>query len=197
MKYVVLTSAMIAAGASAAMAGGPAAPIIEPVVTAPVVVAPLTFGAWEGGYIGGNIGHGRTDWAGNTDSKGTTAAIRGGYDWQVGRGVWGLGAEYDLGKTDGGGVTVDKAATIFGRVGYDMGQWMPYGQVGYTWADAQAGGVSDSIDGYTLAVGAEYKINPQWSGYGEFSVSEFGNLSEFGNIDAQTEKLKLGVNYRF
>ena len=198
MKKFLITTAILAASGSAAMAGGLTAPVVEPVIAPVVVHTPLSFGSWEGGYIGGNIGYADTNFAGIDDIDGMTAAIRGGYDWQFGRGVFGLGAEYDLGKTEGNGITVDKAVTIFGRGGVDMGQWMPYGSVGYTMAKADRDGLGVDLDGYTLAVGAEYKINENWSGYGEYSVSEFGDVTEFGEgVDIQTDKIKLGVNYRF
>ena len=74
--------------------------------------------SWEGGYMGGNLNYGEGKFKlngaaaglisqagiGKTIAKpdGITAAVRGGYDWQFDRMVFGLGAEYNFGHYSNG-----------------------------------------------------------------------------------------------
>lgn len=203
MKKYLLSAALLPITAVAALAGGLNAPTVEP---APVIVeaAPvLTFGNWQGGYAGANINWGKNPIDGLlNDPDGVSGALRGGYDWQMNRTVFGLGAEYDFGKLKGddGASTeakVGKAGTLFARLGYDAGDWLPYALAGYTWADAEVGATSANIDGYTLGLGVERKFTPNWSGYGELSYTDFGDVPEFGGANIDSQKIKFGVNYRF
>lgn len=202
MKKYLLSVALLPASASIALAGGLTAPIVEP---APVIEAApvLSFGNWAGGYVGANVNWGKNPIDGLlNDPDGVSGALRAGYDWQHGRTVYGLGLEYDFAKlkgedAQGATASVGKAATVFGRVGYDAGQWLPYALVGYTSAKAESATAKATIDGYTLGLGAEYKFNDNWSGYGELSYADFGDVSEFGGASIDSQKVKFGVNYRF
>ena len=94
--------------------------LVTPVVEQPVMMAEQApVSAWTGGYVGGNISYG----FGSLDAKddlasalatngfgknlsepdGVSGALRAGYDWQFGRGLFGLGAEYNFGSYDGDG----------------------------------------------------------------------------------------------
>ena len=145
------------------------------------------------GSIGGNInmGYGSADAAGELESfaaeegfgknlsepDGISGSIRGGYDWQMGRGVFGMGAEYNFGKYEGGpegglafltdgqgSVEIEKMATIFARAGY----------------------------------AGEYKFTQNWSAYGEYSYTDFGDVEGTeGLLEADLQQIKIGVNYRF
>lgn len=203
MKKYLLSAAVLSAFAGAAYAGGPVVVAPEPVPMAPAPAPVLTFGDWQGGYLGGNVNWGKNPVDGVLkDPKGGSFAIRGGYDWQAGRTVYGVGAEYDIGKlkgdaTVGTSAKVGKAGTLFARVGYDGGVWLPYALAGYTWADAELGATSANIDGYTLGLGVERKFNPNWSGYAELGYTNFGKVAEFNDAKIDSQKIKLGVNYRF
>ncbi|MFN8684171.1 outer membrane protein [Paracoccus sp. P2] len=158
-----------------------------------------------------------------TKPDGVSGAIRVGYDWQVGKGVFGLGGEYNLGKYDGGlsgvygdalgelggdlNLEVEKAATIFARAGYAVNEnLLAYGLLGYTWADVD-GRASDGfetysdstdLDGVTVGIGAEYRFTNNWSGYAEYAYTDFGTVKDTeGNVEATMQQVKLGVNYRF
>ena len=137
--------------------------------------------------------------------------------------MFGLGGEYNLGKFDGGlsgdygaivdeiggdvNVEVKKAATIFARGGYAVNDnLLAYGLLGYTWADgnesASLDGVSESdsvdLDGVTVGLGAEYRFNPNWSGYAEYTHTDFGKVERTdGTLKASLQQVKIGVNYRF
>lgn len=203
MKKILLSTAAVVATAGAALAGGVAAPVMEPVI-APVVVAAAPVGAWQGGYAGANLSWGKVgiDTAPD-DLDGAGIALRGGYDWQNGNTVFGLGADYDFGKQKrdfaGTEVALKNAGTIFARLGYDANGWLPYASLGYTWAKLEATGAatgSESVDGYTIGLGVERKFTPNWAGYAEISHTDFGTLDALSG-DADMQKIKLGVNYRF
>src|SRR5690606_11229052 len=105
---------------------------------------------------------------GAAEPDGANFALRGGYDWQRGNGVFGLGAEYNLAKyedevTIGTGelavtedVQLKNVGTVFLRAGYAFSdQLMAYGLLGYTHAKLETPDVSEDVDGATLGLGAE------------------------------------------
>lgn len=213
-KFAALATSVVALAAAPAFAGGYVAPVVdaEPVVA--VTPVPL-LGAWQGGYVGGNVNYGKADFDGNPDASWTDAepdganfALRGGYDWQRGNGVFGLGAEYNL--TDynddyvvGEGteeLELKNVGTVFARAGYAFSeQLMAYGLLGYSWGKVDSPAVSESVDGPTVGVGAEYRFNPNWSGYAEYAYTDFGDVTDAGDnkSDIDLSQLKLGVNFRF
>ncbi|WP_449040442.1 outer membrane protein [Paracoccus sp. (in: a-proteobacteria)] len=214
-KYAALASSLAALAAAPALAGGYVAPVadVEPVVA--VTPAPIV-GTWAGGYLGANVNYGKAGFDYPADAEvladpepdGANFALRGGYDWQRGNGVFGIGAEYNLGKykddvTVGGEVPVSaelemkNVGTVFLRAGYAFSdQLMAYGLLGYTHAKLEGGGDSETVDGATLGLGTEYRFNPNWSGYAEYAYSDLGEVGDTG-IDVDLSQVKLGVNFRF
>lgn len=238
-----ISAAAVALSTSTAFAGGYAAPIIEP----SPVAAPVTYSAssWTGGYVGGNVNFGKgklkaagelADFIselesaneislGRTLSKpdGVSAAIRAGYDWQIGQAVLGLGAEYNLGKYKGGfagtfgdvaaeldadaDVRIKNTATVFARAGYLFNDnLLGYGLLGYTRAkgeasisfDGETDSGSETLSGTTIGLGAEYRVNANWSAYAEYTYTDFGDIRNTdGNLEAELSQIKLGANYRF
>lgn len=212
--------------AVAAMAGGYTAPVVEAAPVAPVIVPVLPTG-WDGAYIGGNVNWGKSKVEAKdgladlglgkkiSEPDGTSGALRAGYDWQVGHGVYGLGAEYNFGKYKDsvndayatalgadGDVKIDKAGTLFARAGYAFNDnWLAYGLLGYTWADAKyddGASQKKGVDGVTYGLGAEYKFNQNWSSYLEYAYTDLGSFdTSVGKADADLQQIKLGVNYRF
>ena len=212
-----------------AWAGGLTVPVIDqPISVQPVaVIAPLD---WAGGYVGGNLGYGtaeieaqdilalQTDALGISRTlfkpDGLTAGLRGGYDWQRGQFVFGLGGEYTLGDRDSGLEDADTAATlsnptatlsevgrVFGRVGYATGPWLPYALLGYSTAKLEIsgpdGGEGD-IEGVTAGIGVERRFMGNFSGYGEYSYTDFGDVAGADDqISVDLNEIRLGVNYRF
>ncbi|RAZ83502.1 outer membrane protein [Cereibacter johrii] len=239
---MMISAVAIGISTSMALAGGPISPILDAEPAAPVASAAP---AWTGGYIGGNVnfGKGKLNAAGDladalseiedafgvsldrtlAKPDGVSAALRAGYDWQLGKGVLGLGAEYNIGTYKSGfegdlgdfvesvgadaEVRLKNTATIFARAGYLFNDnLLAYGLVGYTRAkgevSASAGGFSDSysetLKGTTFGVGAEYKVNANWSAYAEYAYTDFGDISGTeGNLEAELSQIKLGANYRF
>jgi outer membrane immunogenic protein len=155
-----------------------------------------------------------------SEPDGTAGAIRAGYDWHTGRSVFGLGAEYNFGKYEGGltgdydavavaagiddlTIRVDEMATVFARAGYAVSdQFLAYGLLGYSWANGtvSAAGESENADlkGVTIGLGGEFKLNQNWSTYGEYAYTNFGDIDNTdGTLEADLHQVKIGVNYRF
>lgn len=226
MKYITIAAAATALSSSVAFAGGVSAPVFEAV---PQVVYAAPAMSWTGGYLGGNLNYGKgkinssgalaTALAGagyptSAAPDGASGALRAGYDWQRGAGVFGIGAEYNFGKykdtitsavplSPAIDTEIKDAATVFARAGYAMNDnLMAYGLVGYTWAKATAtsGGttLSENLDGGTLGLGAEYKFSQNMSTYVEYTYTDFGTIKNTGNqLDADLGQVKLGLNFRF
>ncbi len=186
---------------------------------------------WSGSYLGGNMnwGQGKLEAADEfadlladdglpqtiAKPEGASAALRGGYDVQIGQGVFGLGADYTLSKYDsdlngvygdiaGAGFNVDitRATTVFARAGYAFDTWLAYALLGYTWADGKFSTEDEhqtvDLDGTTYGVGADYAINPSWSAYAEYTLTDFGTIQKTeGLLKAEMNQLRLGVNFRF
>ena len=210
MTRMLLAGAALVAMGATAQAGSLATPKVEPPPVAFVPIVPQK-GAWEGGYLGANISWGKGKLAG-TDYRpdGTSGGLRAGYDWQTGQTVYGLGVDYNFGKLKDNRLDqlfntnisgrIEKMGTVYGRVGYDAGEWLPYALVGYSWGDAKLGDSKAKLNGYSLGVGAEYRIDQNWSAYGEYTYTDFGkkdllNSGTSNKISANV--LRVGVNYRF
>lgn len=214
---------------------------IEPAI---VEIEPISAPAaeqtsWSGSYIGGNLGYAKStltaegelakeakaEGLGQTAAKldGATAALRGGHDWQTGKLVFGLGAEYTRGNINGGltgdwsnhpelaGADVDfkikHTTTVFARAGYLINDdYLAYGLLGRTRArvsgsysfDGERDTGGSTITGTTFGLGAEYRYGTAWSAYGEYSYTDFGDLNDAGDeMDMDLRQVKLGVNFRF
>ena len=226
MKNSISLAAVVAFLSVPAFAGDLSAPVVE----APVMVAePVVVPTWTGGYVGGNVNYGfgsldATDafaaaLAGGgfgsnlSEPDGVNGALRAGYDWQFGRGVFGLGGEYNFGSYEGVGegalagsglnVEIEDVATIFARAGYAVNdQFLAYGLLGYTQAEGTAtqggGSQTEDLDGVTFGLGGEYLFTQNWSGYGEYTYTDFGDIDNTGGqLEADLHQVKFGVNYRF
>ena len=156
--------------------------LVTPVMEQPVMMAeqpPVQ--AWTGGYIGGNISYGFGSLDANDDlasalttnglsdnlsePDGVSGALRAGYDWQFGRGLFGLGAEYSQAE-----------------------------------GEVSLGGdrESEDLDGVTIGFGGEYMFTQNWTGYAEYSYTDFGDVDNTdGQLEADLQQIKFGVNYRF
>lgn len=225
MKYTITAAVAATFTASAALAGGVSAPYIEP---APQVVYVAPAMGWTGGYVGANLNYGTgklkssgalagfltgNGYPTSSSPDGASGALRLGYDWQRGAGVFGLGAEYNFGKykdTINGGfgpinTEIKNAATVFARAGYAMNDnFMAYGLLGYTWAKATVGGPlptqTSNLSGGTIGLGGEYKFSSNMSTYLEYTYTDFGTVDTPlapNQLKANLGQVKLGLNYRF
>lgn len=236
MKKVLIASIVMSGimSSASAYAGGYVAPVIDvpPAVAQLETIDPT----WGGFYLGANLNYGKGKAKavdhfadkltrlgyGTALSKpdGTSGALRVGHDWQRGRAVFGLGAEYNFGAYKGAispehsayyGMNIDvkvkNTATVFARAGYLVNdKVLAYGLVGYSAAKAHLtapdnGGATiakENVSGLTVGLGGEYRFSQNWSSYAEITHTDFGkikNISDTTKLDLQ--QVKLGVNYRF
>ncbi len=107
---------------------------------------------------------------------------------------------------------IDYIATLRGRFGYAFDRWLIYGTGGFAWSQARFGetpGVASSEDlilltriGWTLGLGAEVAIAPDWTARIEYLYDRFGTVAGvfpsgtgYGSVfDINT--LQFGLNYK-
>ena len=151
-----------------AFAGNPLPAQPEPMVEAPVMVAPVyaASSGWTGGYVGAQLGWGDADASGGgVDSSGDGAlgGLHAGYRYDFGGIVAGVELSHDWtdislsGTTD---VDVDSVTRLMGTVGYASGANLFYGALGVASAKGDAGGPSETLDGTVIGVGMAHMLNP-------------------------------------
>ena len=169
---------------------------------------------------------------GSLDSDGVGGGVRAGCDYQF-SGSWVVGLRGDFSLTNSKGSSphlLDPPYTLTtesqwngaltSRIGYAFDDTLLYAIGGVTWADAKggySGGIAffqphsgswdGRIVGLTLGGGAEYMFSKKWSGYLEYSYTDFGSesavfsstvfLSSRNELDTTAGDIKLGINYRF
>jgi outer membrane immunogenic protein len=219
---------------------GTAALLASPVLAAdlPVRKAPFTPAAsvynWTGFYIGGHVGGawGDKDWVavgvgplGSHDVDGFIGGGQVGFNYQVGRWVFGVEADFSWADVDGHHIDnvflgdnrtkVDWFGTVTGRIGYTFDRTLLYVKAGGAWARdvytitstgffAQT---SDTNWGWTVGAGLEYGMTPNWSlkleyNYLSFDTQRVTFVPNTGgpfdrDVDQTIHVLKAGINYRF
>lgn len=145
---------------------------------------------WEGFYVGGHVGYAAIDGAYSVnegiidhyeiDTDGFAGGGQVGVQAQWGHwvaGVEGTLSWADLGETRNSAVaartsTIDirQIGTIVGRLGWAWNRWMIYGKGGFAYGrvhalyqDAVAFESKEWETGYTLGLGVEYLLLPNWS----------------------------------
>src|SRR5215471_51474 len=133
---------------------------------------PLELCSWAGPYLGGNIGYAWGNVTGSqTKPAGFIAGIQGGFNWQ--NGPWVIGVEGDL-QVSGAEDTFAPwqfsnpwFGTARGRIGYAFSNILFYGTGGLAFGETRGEtfGLSESHTnaGWTLGVGGEFGIAPNWS----------------------------------
>jgi outer membrane immunogenic protein len=170
---------------------------------------PLNALSWAGPYLGGNLGYEWGSVSNNaTKPSGIAGGVQGGYNFQSGN--WVFGVEGDLELTGASDTFASWKfsnpwfGTMRGRAGYAFNDILFYGTGGLAFGElrAETFGRSESQTnvGWTLGVGTEFRMSPNWSAkieylYVDLSESQFAitgisNGYRFGVIRA-------GVNYHF
>jgi len=206
-RFVVGAAALVAAGwtASAGAADfnyGQRAPY--------TVNQPLNAYSWAGPYLGGNIGY---EWGSVSNNaanpSGFIAGVQAGYNFQ--NGPWVFGMEGDI-QASGADDTFASwkfsnpwFGTVRGRAGYAFNNILFYGTAGLAFGELRAetfGGWSEShtTAGWTVGVGAEFGITPNWSAKIEYlfldlSSSQFAITGVSNGYSANV--VRAGVNYHF
>jgi len=170
---------------------------------------PLNAFSWAGPYLGGNLGYEWGSVSNNaTKPSGIAGGVQGGYNFQSGN--WVFGVEGDLELTGASDTFASWKfsnpwfGTVRGRAGYAFNNILFYGTGGLAFGElrAETFGLSESQTnvGWTLGVGTEFGLSPNWSAkieylYVDLSESQFAitgvsNGYRFGVIRA-------GINYHF
>jgi outer membrane immunogenic protein len=175
---------------------------------------------WDGAYIGVNGGYGWSN-AGPTEPDGGFGGGQIGYNWQRDRIVFGLEGDIQGGDISGAAYTFggDTAhtetnwfATVRGRLGVASGPWLLYATGGLAVADVDnrvnlVGSPSfhdsDTLTGYAVGGGLEWKFAQNWSAKAEYLYLGLGD-STLRNSDGDTFKInndvqtvRVGLNYHF
>jgi outer membrane immunogenic protein len=201
MKRLAPLSLILLMTPFAAMAGGPATPMIEPVVAAPVPMAPVTPNViWTGSYAGLSLGGGNS--YGTAPGNHSTLGIVGvnlGYRNDFGPVVLGGEISYDKDNVwngNGNGNTITSTGAIKLILGKSLGQTLVYGTAGFVQAQADVVGVSRSDTGYTFGIGADYALNDKWTVGGELATDRYNKFSNTG-YDLNDTTFKVKVGFRF
>ncbi len=182
-----LGATLVLAIAAPVYAGSASEPVIEPVPT-PIPVTPAS--DWTGGYLGLQLGYGEL--TKDLEGDGMIGGIVGGYDWDLGDWVVGLGADVTFGdiSTDAGDLSSLSRLKV--RGGYDFGSTMLYATAGAAYADSDDFGNSW---GYFGGVGVEHRLDDAWSLTGEVAAHRFEDFNDYDKVNATTAT--VGLNYRF
>jgi outer membrane immunogenic protein len=192
------TAALIALPAAAAdLARGYGAP------------APYSAFSWAGPYLGANLGY---QWGSSSnngaDPSGLTGGIQVGYNWQTGQFVYGVETDFNFSGADDAfaGRTFSNPwfGTVRARVGVAMNNVLFYGTGGlaYGGGRVEAFGLTESHAhfGWTLGVGAEVGLTPNWSAKVEYLFIDLRDeryvLTGLDH-DFESSLLRFGFNYRF
>lgn len=183
------------------MAGGVAAPIIEPPPVAPVIAEPIT--DWSGFYAGLSVGRisGKYHEAGFSYDidKGTVPAIFGGYNWQSGKLVY--GGELSIGKPDDVAIEddpVDGVQALYelsGRLGYTFGKGLIYGKLGYAKTSYDVGPDSYDFDGASYGIGFDYLYNEHWLFGASATKYDMKNDDFDGKLKPVIVALRVGYKF--
>jgi len=194
IKTTTALTTLLAFLAAPALAGNTTAPIAEPVIAAPVPLAPRTPN-WTGFYAGGQLGYANLDSNSLSGDDGLIGGLVLGYDYDLGNNwVVGGGLDYDFTDIDLGPVSsLEEIFRAKLRAGYKIGNGLLYGTGGYAWADSDNLG---SDDGYFIGGGYEHMITQNFSVSGEVLYHQFDNFSApSGDIDLTTVQAR--ATFRF
>jgi outer membrane protein OmpA-like peptidoglycan-associated protein len=145
-----------------------------------------------GGHWGGGIGLSNF----SPDQKTGWLGVQGGYNWEIGNWVAGIGGYVDWDRRSPQSADMvygSYALGVDGRTGLSVGNWLPYAKLGYGYGAGTASYSVVSAFSLNAAVGIEYKISSRWSTFGEYKRYSYGNQA--GSIT--TRKYMMGIAYWF
>lgn len=150
---------------------------------------------WTGAYAGLQLGF--ADVSSNlagTSGDGAITGLTGGYDWDLGAWVVGLGADFDIADIGlGAAAELEEIWRIKFRGGYKIGQGLAYGTAGYAHADTD---ILGDEDGYFIGAGYERLVAPNFSLGGEVLYHEFDNFNA-GPTDIDATTVQVRGTFRF
>jgi len=170
---------------------------------------PLNFYSWAGPYLGGNLGYGWGDVSNNpTRPSGVLGGVQAGYNWQSGQLVFGLEGDIQASGAEDTSVpwrfSNNWFGTLRGRAGFTLNNLLLYGTGGLAFGElrGETFGLSEShtTAGWTLGVGAEVGLAPNWSAKLEYLFVDLSDHT-FTLTGVQNgysfSTVRAGVNYHF
>ena len=171
--------------------------------------APYSAFSWAGPHVGLNAGllWGTVDNS-SADPLGFLGGIQIGYDWQLGQFVYGVETDLQVTNADDTFAAFKFSnpwfGTLRGRLGFGMNNILLYATAGlaYGSGEVQTAGLSErhSHFGWTIGMGAEVGLAPNWSARVEYLFVSLGSeryaLTGLDH-DFESSLLRLGVNFRF
>ena len=187
-KFSLMTAAIALTG-SLAQAGSPEPASTEPAIAAPLAMSPN----WAGFYIGAQAGHANIDATPGARGDGFTGGLTGGYDWDLGEWVVGVGADYDFSDIRVGRTDVESIWRLKFRGGYKLGNGLFYGTAGYAHADTDIAG---DDNGYFVGAGYEHLVTQNFSLSSEVL---YNDINGFGltTSDLEIVTIQLRAAYHF
>jgi outer membrane immunogenic protein len=171
---------------------------------------PLNFYSWAGPYLGGNLGYNWGSVDNNpTKPSGFEGGVQAGYNWQSG--PWVFGVEGDIQVTGASDTFAPWKfsnpwfGTLRGRAGYALNNVLFYGTGGLAFGElrGETFGLTETHTnaGWTLGVGAEVGLAPNWSAkieylYVDLADSNFTTITGLSN-GSRFGLVRGGVNYHF
>ncbi len=153
-------------------------------------------GAWLGAKVGINNSHANTVDTQNSNTYG----IEGGYNWNVGPYTLGALLFADNNASTGHNNNTfsygSKSYGLDAKMGVPMGNWLPYGKLGYvnSTANGALNNFNKSLDSFNAGFGVEYKFASHLSAAVEYMAANIKN--NLGN-KMVNQNLTVGLNYYF
>lgn len=183
-----------------------AADLHAPVYKAPPpLLSPVPVFSWTGLYVGGHIGYGWANFAGDDPAGGEPAKAKGwlggvtlGYNYQINAFVIGVEGDYSWANVNytetnifgtGGEAKLknDFYATAALRLGYAVDRFLIYGKGGAAWTrdkwdvtDGVGGFANGTFNrvGWMVGGGVEYAFWNNWSAKVEYNYLHFKSIEE-------------------
>lgn len=154
-------------------------------------------GEFNGAWIGAKLGYNQSVMSGLDKQSASDFGLAGGYNWEAESfllGVEGF-AEQNGKATHNPGLVSYGSRTLGldGKFGVPMGDWLPYGKIGYARTSGNGGASGVSGSDVHLGAGAEYKLTPSLSVSGEYSVAS----AKTGARKLSNDNFSIGVKYYF
>ncbi len=221
-KFVWAVAAAALLATPAAAADLPRRQAVPDTVFVPAAPA----GVWTGFYVGAHLGAGfSSNFRNNAgyalgSASGFFGGLQAGYDYQINRVVLGVAGDISYGNISRRSVSAAPAfdvrasenwhGSLRARLGYAVqDNLLLYATGGLALGTVNARQLvpavvsqSQTLTGWTLGAGGEYKFTPNWSAlleyrYTDLSRASYNSLAGTPRIGLSSHTIRTGVNYRF
>jgi len=182
--------------------------IVRIALAATLAVAPFAASAagdWTGVYAGAQVGINSANANGLSTEQGLTAGVYGGYDYQlmpflvVGGNLfwnWNQSKSHTIKGTSS---QVDAGTNTYGgdlRAGFPIGSdgaWMPYGKLGYGWAEPTGDLTGGSWSAWRFGGGVVWRMHRNFSLDFQYIHQNLGS----GSGDYTNDNFTVGASWHF